>query len=82
MPRLARSPIFPPEAAGSATDDWDKMARKPNYRFERQERERLKAEKKAEKAARKAAGETEPEDQVDAPVESGDEAETETERKE
>lgn len=31
------------------------MARKPNYRFERQERERLKAEKKAEKAARKAA---------------------------
>lgn len=27
--------------------------RKPNYRFERQERERLKAEKKAEKAARR-----------------------------
>jgi hypothetical protein len=31
------------------------MARKPNYRFERQERERLKAAKKAEKVARKQA---------------------------
>ena len=32
------------------------MPRKPNYRFERKERERLKAEKKAERtAARKAA---------------------------
>lgn len=31
------------------------MARKPNYRFERKERERLKAEKKAERAAAKTA---------------------------
>ncbi len=30
------------------------MARKPNYRFERQERERRKAEKKAAKAKAKA----------------------------
>jgi len=30
------------------------MARKPNYDFERRERERLKAEKKAEKARAKA----------------------------
>ena len=29
------------------------MPRKPNYRFERKERERLKAEKKAERAASK-----------------------------
>lgn len=58
------------------------MARKPNYRFERQERERLKAEKKAEKAARKAAGETEPEAGADAPVESEGEDGVETERKE
>ena len=37
--------------------------RKPNYRFERQERERLKAAKKAEKAAKRAAGgEDEPQD--------------------
>jgi len=31
------------------------MARKPNYRFERQERERIKAEKKAKRAAEKRA---------------------------
>jgi len=31
------------------------MARTPNYSFERQERERLKARKAAEKAAEKAA---------------------------
>lgn len=31
------------------------MARKPNYNFERQERERQKAAKAAEKAAEKAA---------------------------
>jgi hypothetical protein len=31
------------------------MARKPNYNFERQERDRLKALKVAEKAAAKAA---------------------------
>ena len=30
------------------------MARKPNYRFERLQRERLKAEKKAEKAKARA----------------------------
>jgi len=29
------------------------MARKPNYSFERKERERLKAEKKAKRAAQK-----------------------------
>jgi hypothetical protein len=46
------------------------MARKPNYRFERQERERLKAEKKAEKAARKAAVEAESEAQPDGRVET------------
>jgi hypothetical protein len=31
------------------------MARTPNYSFERQERERLKAQKAAQKAAEKAA---------------------------
>ncbi len=31
------------------------MARKPNYKFERAERDRQKAAKKAEKAAAKAA---------------------------
>ena len=31
------------------------MARAPNYNFERQERERLKAQKAAQKAADKAA---------------------------
>jgi hypothetical protein len=31
------------------------MARKPNYQFERQERDRLKAAKNAEKAAAKRA---------------------------
>lgn len=31
------------------------MARTPNYNFERQERERLKAQKAAQKAADKAA---------------------------
>jgi hypothetical protein len=31
------------------------MARKPNYRFERHERERIKAEKKAARAEAKAA---------------------------
>ncbi|WP_200941434.1 MULTISPECIES: hypothetical protein [unclassified Caulobacter] len=31
------------------------MARTPNYNFERQERERLKAQKAAQKAAEKAA---------------------------
>ncbi len=37
------------------------MARKPNYKFERSERERIKAEKKAKRAAeKKAARETQP----------------------
>lgn len=35
------------------------MARKPNYQFERHERDRAKAAKKAEKAAAKRDGATE-----------------------
>ena len=45
------------------------MARKPNYNFERQERDRLKAEKKAKRAAdKKEAKEnnSEPSDQAQA----------------
>jgi hypothetical protein len=57
LPNAAASTILRRSAGAPATDDRDMMARKPNYRFERQERERLKAEKKAEKAARKAAEE-------------------------
>jgi len=34
------------------------MARKPNYAFERKERERMKAEKKAKRAAEKAEART------------------------
>ncbi|HWA62378.1 MAG TPA: hypothetical protein VG939_13440 [Caulobacteraceae bacterium] len=45
------------------------MARKPNYRFERQERDRLKAAKMAEKAAARLAarerGETPAADDAD-----------------
>lgn len=38
------------------------MARKPNYKFERNERDRIKAEKKAKRAAEKqAARESQPE---------------------
>ena len=44
----------------SAPNDWlgmspkrETMARKPNYDFERRERERLKSEKKAKRAAEK-----------------------------
>jgi hypothetical protein len=44
------------------------MARKPNYNFERQERERAKALKLAEKAAAKR--EAKPRDADDAPAES------------
>lgn len=48
------------------------MARKPNYDFERKERERAKAAKLAEKAAAKAAAErgAQPldDDQGDAPA--------------
>tara|TARA_B100000700_G_scaffold324228_1_gene429823 strand:+ start:2035 stop:2202 length:168 start_codon:yes stop_codon:yes gene_type:complete len=36
------------------------LPRKPNYRFERQERERKKAEKKAARAAAKAEKKAEP----------------------
>ena len=38
------------------------MARKPNYRFERHERERIKAAKKAARAEAKAAKKAKPED--------------------
>ena len=37
------------------------MARKPNYRFERHERERIKAAKKAARAEAKAAKKVKPE---------------------
>ena len=37
------------------------MARKPNYRFERHERERIKAAKKAARAEAKAAKKVRPE---------------------
>lgn len=50
------------------------MARKPNYRFERSERERVKAAKKAERAKRKEerAGKKEEPD-TPAPETAGDE---------
>ena len=41
------------------------MARKPNYRFERHERERIKAEKKAARAEAKASKKKPGEDQPD-----------------
>ncbi len=40
--------------------DWELMARKPNYRFERHERERAKAAKKAAKQETKAEKKGEP----------------------
>jgi hypothetical protein len=40
--------------------DWEFMARKPNYRFERHERERAKAAKKAAKQEAKAEKKGEP----------------------
>jgi len=40
--------------------DWEFMARKPNYRFERHERERAKAAKKAAKQEAKAEKKTDP----------------------
>lgn len=50
------------------------MARKPNYDFERKERERQKAEKKAKRAAeKKAAREVESE-----PIESAGQSDEET----
>lgn len=42
------------------------MPRKPNYKFERHERERLKAEKKAKRAAEKKGAR----DETSAPPES------------
>lgn len=54
--------------------------RKPNYRFERQERERQKAAKKAEKAAKRATGgEDEPQDGAAAEVHSDNDAEAKAE---
>ncbi len=41
--------------------DWEFMPRKPNYRFERHERERAKAAKKAAKQEAKAEKKGEPE---------------------
>lgn len=43
------------------------MARKPNYRFERQERERRKAAKKAEKLDRKRGAPDEGGDGIEQP---------------
>ncbi len=43
------------------------MARTPNYNFERQERERLKAQKAAQKAADKAAAKQAAEDAAPKP---------------
>ncbi len=65
LPNPGASTIFRRNAGAPAADERDMMARKPNYRFERQERERLKAEKKAEKAARKATEEQEGQAQQD-----------------
>jgi hypothetical protein len=45
------------------------MARKPNYRFERKERERIKAEKKAERAAAKEEARKQ---QSDSPDDAGE----------
>ena len=51
------------------------MPRKPNYRFERQERERKKAEKKAARAAAKAEKKAaaDPGTQNEQPIEPGSE---------
>jgi hypothetical protein len=60
---------MPAQAPGAAPSTVRmSMPRKPNYRFERQERERLKAAKKAEKLAKKQASDetTPPEGQAPA----------------
>jgi hypothetical protein len=44
------------------------MARPPNYNYERQERDRAKANKKAEKLAAKAAAKERDADKADAAV--------------
>lgn len=47
------------------------MARKPNYDFERKERERLKAEKKAKRAAEKKQAKEETVPQAPSPDQGG-----------
>ncbi len=51
------------------------MARKPNYKFERMERERAKAEKKAARAKAKAEKAAKREEQQAGGVQSVDQAE-------
>lgn len=48
------------------------MARKPNYSFERRERERLKAEKKAKRAAAKQEAREKPSGDPEAPSDDTD----------
>jgi hypothetical protein len=47
-----------------------KMARKPNYDFERKERDRLKAEKKAKRAAEKKGASEDKSQQGESPEQS------------
>lgn len=47
------------------------MAKKPNYDFERRERERLKAEKKAKRAAEKQQAREEKSQQAPSPDQGG-----------
>ena len=47
------------------------MARKPNYSFERRERERLKAEKKAKRAAEKKEAQAKKSGQTESAVQDG-----------
>jgi hypothetical protein len=47
------------------------MARKPNYRFERHERERIKAAKKAARAEAKAAKKVKPGDGSEGAADEG-----------
>ena len=53
MRGFARPPVDPRLAKKAADRNKETMARKPNYNFERKERERLKAEKKAKRALEK-----------------------------
>jgi hypothetical protein len=46
--------LSPTAPANGAQQEKEEMARKPNYSFERQERDRADAKKAAEKAAAKA----------------------------
>jgi hypothetical protein len=48
------------------------MARKPNYDFERKERDRLKAQKKAKRAADKAEARGDKPPQSESPDQGGD----------